>query len=223
MSGWEFWSLVILIIICTGWMIINLRLLAMDVNLVRSDLQSRIDSIRRSISEEIGKTTEEIDKMSKHIAVNKINTQGDALINSLSRMTCFEDFEYLGDHYKAIQELLELRDEGIPEKEIVEERMNYDEPEDRGFKCPVYDDEAKEWEISVVSPYRVATLGIDFRKVEQLCEERLDMLRKQRPHDLGLGYVWNPEYEAEGTKERLLPVYYEDERGESRRYPEDEN
>ena len=222
MSGWEFWSLITLIIICTGWMIRNLRFLAMDVNLVRSDLQGRIDSIRQSISEEIGKTTEEIDKMSKRIAVNKINIQGDALINSLSRMTCFEDFEYLPNHYQAIRELLELREEGIPEKVIVEERMNYDESEDRGFKWPVYDDETKEWEIGVVSPYRVATRGINFREVEKWCNKRIDMLRKQRPHDVGLGQVWNPDYEAEGTKETLLPVYYEDEKGEAQEYPKDE-
>lgn len=223
MNGWEFWSLVTLIIICTVWMTRNLRLLATDMNLARSDLQSKIESVGQSISDEIGKATER----SKRIAVNKINTQGDALIYSLRRMTCFEDFAFLPGHYHAIQELLELREEGIPEKVIVEERMNYNESEvflaqNRGFKCPVYNDETKEWEIRIGSPYFVATQGINFREVERWREERLDMLRKQNDRDLGLGLQWSPDNEAEGTKERLLPVYYEDENGESQRYPKRE-
>jgi hypothetical protein len=153
---------------------------------------------------------------------NMAVAQNNAISQALSRINCFEEFNWLNVHYELIRELLYLRLSGVSEEKIVKEFMCFQvDPvsgRKRGWMYPQNNALTGKRDIHILSPYYVATVGVQFKTLQRLLDDaNAEAVAKHLP-----GGRWNPDDEPPDVERRELPVYYQNENGDFVKYPGDE-
>ena len=201
---------ILTIVLAAAWIVSSQQRTALKTTLeLQRNLQKQFEDLAVAIA-----THSKNMKETANMAV----TQNDAIIQALSRIDCFEEFRWLNVHYELIRELLSLRLSGVSEEKIVKEFMHYQENpirgRKRGWMYPYNNPDTGKREIHIVSPYYVATEKIQLRTLQKLLDEARAEARAKHP----LG-GWNPDEEPPSVERKELTVYYENENGDSVKYP----